>query len=436
MSTRAWSLLGVGLGFCTLAAINMAWGKYKDVGPQHLDEMSSIGELLRQAGKRPLHILYVHGIGATGAGDSHVFMSGICRYMKGCKAPKSPDDWKPVKTDYVDQGVFGDANPPQLKYLEKDVWTSPAEWKKSRPFIDHYVIARSDGGPVVVNEINWWPLVFAVKCRYVMPKEAILAGPDSDLQKICAEWLNDPNPPETTPMKAAWINRLAKNELLDWGFSDPMLAVGTMHGLFREAMRQLLVKSAEFNPAGASGKYEWRGRAASGDADREFVVVSHSLGSYLIFSTLDSGQPEGSGQSSTNWAADAAGEQEKDEAAKYILERTSLLYFFANQVPLLELAGIELPGAATSLSKRLKEWSALRNQFRQRGQGAESMREPQIIAWSDPSDLLTWHVPELTGIKVDNLYVRNTWWHWLLASPSGAHHNYAQNKAVLQVVMK
>ena len=43
-----------------------AQAKVIDDGPQHLNEMSSIGESLRKAGQRPVHILYVHGMDAWG----------------------------------------------------------------------------------------------------------------------------------------------------------------------------------------------------------------------------------------------------------------------------------------------------------------------------------------------------------------------------------
>ena len=36
----------------------------------------------------------------------------------------------------------------------------------------------------------------------------------------------------------------------------------------------------------------------------------------------------------------------EDAAAEYVLERTSLVYFFANQIPLLDLANLENPATA------------------------------------------------------------------------------------------
>ena len=64
--------------------------------------------------------------------------------------------------------------------------------------------------------------------------------------------------------------------------------------------------------------------------------------------------------------------------------------------------------------------------------------EPQIVAWSDPNDLLSWEVPDLSkeGINVVNLYPKNaTRWLWLLEMPLAAHDNYAKNKSVIRALL-
>ena len=66
---------------------------------------------------------------------------------------------------------------------------------------------------------------------------------------------------------------------------------------------------------------------------------------------------------------------------------------------------------------------------------ATSMRLPQVVAWSDPSDLLSWRLPEMEGLEITNVYVRNTRWHWLIASPGAVRNNYATNKKVLRILL-
>ncbi len=105
-----------------------------------------------------------------------------------------------------------------------------------------------------------------------------------------------------------------------------------------------MAKSAAFDPnqaaatpgAGeANEHYNWKG--ANGNVlDREFVGVTHSLGAYLFFNALnpDVHSPQSS-------AEPAAVKADEDSAMQYIFERTSLVYFFANQIELLEITNLE-----------------------------------------------------------------------------------------------
>jgi hypothetical protein len=129
--------------------------------------------------------------------------------------------------------------------------------------------------------------------------------------------------------------------------------------------------------------------------------------------------------------------QERMPPPEYILGRTSLVYFFANQIPLLELANVDKSSAAAVIGKRIQKWRDLRENFKKERAGERDapVKPPQLVAWSDPSDLLTWCIPEMKPLTVVNLYVRNTWWHWILANPVAAHVNYASNKIVLRMMM-
>ncbi len=463
MTTRSCQILFALSLIAGVLGIGRADGKVIDDGPQKLSQISSIGESLRNAGQRPIHILYVHGIGATSAGGSQMFQKAICRFLKDCTAPAAP-----VGRDYADAGEFANGTePPAFEFMGRPVWRSKEEWNASDPFVDHYVLQRSDGAPIVVDEINWWPLVFPLKCRAMLNGETRLAGPNSTLLNLCSQtqeldpsslgrfraytWISpqDAKKQESAQPRGALFNRWLKTSILDWGFSDAMMAVGSMHGLFREGMRQLFLKSVRFR-ANGSETNEWEQQLKNPHGiDREFIVVSHSLGSYLVFSTLNMDRQRAVPPDAT--APSASGAATEDAAAQYILERTSLVYFFANQVPLLELANVRgpdaaepapgealAPGAASSAFNLLMmRWKNLRETFARRRSGAEEFNAklPQVVAWSDPSDLLSWRLPAMEGLMITNLYVRNTGWHWIIANPAAAHGNYATNKEVLRVML-
>jgi hypothetical protein len=301
MTSRRYTVLLLLPQVLGILGAGRALGKIIDDGPQSLAQVSSIGETLRNSGQRPLHILYVHGIGATSVGGSQIFQKAICRFLKDCTAPASP-----VERDYADSGEFATgAEPPAIEYMERPVWRSKEEWSASDPFVDHYVLRRDHGGPIVVDEINWWPLVYPLKCRAILTGETHLAGPNPTLLDLCSQApLADPSSPgrfraytwispqdakklETGQRRGALFNRWLKTSILDWGFSDAMMAVGSMRDIFREGMRQLFLKSVRFR-ANGSETNEWEQQLEDPHGiDREFIVVSHSLGSYLVFSTLN-----------------------------------------------------------------------------------------------------------------------------------------------------
>lgn len=335
---------------------------------------------------------------------------------------------------------------------------------------------------LVVDEINWWPLVLSLKCRRVIAAEAHLSGPDLALIQVCSNpSAQDPSGngrfyPWITPGEAATlekirpravlINRELKSGLVDWGLSDVLMAVGPLGGILRDGVRQLMAKSAAFDPisaaadpsgSGGIGKYDWKSQLSRDNAlDQEFIGVTHSLGSYLLFNTLN---PEFSSTSAENLsAADAARKTAEENAIRYIFERSSLMYFFANQLEMLEITNLEsapesmpaatksrglepAPEVPTSPAQNFRSLVGRWKDYQSSFQAAlhpddETHREKvQVVAWSDPSDVITYRVPKIGDVEVVNLYVKNaTRWLGLIESPRKAHDNYAQNRDVLRVM--
>ncbi|MGB9196185.1 MAG: hypothetical protein WCB53_04585 [Terriglobales bacterium] len=382
-----------------------------------------------------LHILYVHGMGASGPGGSASadLRKSICKFLRDCTTTEGEFDG----TDYADAGDFAlNSAPPSLRYLGQSLWKVDAngaseEWNASVPYVDHYKLTRRGDAPTIyLDEINWWPLVFAAKCRQIIGEDADLAGPNKTYLRICSlPATPDPNPQKNPgrfrtypflsnvqqlnalPPKGAVLNRALKTFVLDWGFADAVLAVGPMRPLFLEGIGELVRKSVKVAADGS------RGENVIPAPKQEFVIVSHSLGSYLMFSALD--LKEADSTTAPKWQAEF----------DYVLANTSKAYFLANQVRLLELANLDITGNG-NLITHLKTWSDLR-------QNAHKP-VPQIVAWSDPSDLLTWSVPLLDPqiAKVCNQVVQNApHWFWLIESPGKAHTTYDQNKRVIKVML-
>jgi hypothetical protein len=407
-------------------------------------QSQSLGESLRQVGRKQLHIFYLHGIGSDGPGDhdSRALREGICKFVKDCIVFAGERDG----TEYADQDRFKlNAPPPPLRYLGQDVWqkdrgaSTSEEWNAAAPFVVHWKLARSAGQTIYVDEINWWPLVFSLKCRQIVESDAELVGPSADRIKLCAKREKDQNEEGrfisynwiskddakglmSKPSRGALVNRKLKTGILDWGFTDAVLALGPLRTYLLDGIRQLILKSVAMSPEGI------RGGPPTPRDDQEYVIVSHSLGSYLIFAALDI----------TSSTPKTATVERSGDAFDEILKRTSLVYFFANQLRLLELASLDDSGDQ-NLVRHLEDWGRLRCEYEKSLSGAAGgCARPKIIALNDPSDLLTWTVPEqLASVDVQNVMVKNArHWLWLIASPTGAHDNYARNKKAVSQLLK
>lgn len=460
-----------------VAGAARAYAKVIEDPSGSLATLTSIGDALDAPDHHPVHILYVHGINQVGAGDSWLLRQSICTRLKLCNV----NDWENAGVEFPDRGEFANGvDPPPLSYLGAPVWKSAEEWHASAPFVVHWVIhLHGHSAPLVVDEINWWPLLLSLKCRRVMAPEARLAGPDPELLQFCSE-ANAQSPngngrffPWLTPEEAAkleavrpqsvLINRILKDGLVDWGLTDVLLTTGQLDGILRDGIRQLMAKSAAFDPnaVGAGGTrqtYNWRAQPGNGKVlDQEFVGVTHSLGAYLFFNALNPDAPHGSAPAQS--AEETVMASDEDSAVQYIFKRTSLVYFFANQIELLEITNLEYgaptpgsvvpsnqvkpPPAPTSPAENFRalvtRWKQMQTDF-QTGlhPNDETARTKlQVVAWSDPSDVITFRVPKIGDVDVVNLYVKNAFrWFGLFESPNSAHGNYAKNIEVLRVMFE
>jgi hypothetical protein len=276
---------------------------------------------------KEIHIFYIHGIGNDGPTDfdSMELRKSICDYLKDCTTPAG----EPVGAwDYASEGYFAPGAPaPPLDYLGKPVWRSPEEWSASAPYAIRFKIVQTEGPTLYVDELNWWPLTFSLKCRQIVKGDASFVAPNKPRIETCSrredaagvpgrfkyyDWITAEEAKALLklPARGARVNRDLKTSLMDWGFSDAVMALGPLRPYILDGLRQLILKSlSDAHP-------EARSLNASMGANDEFVIVSHSLGSYLIFSALDS-----SGENATE---DEVVRAHRDRFFE-VLERTSMV---------------------------------------------------------------------------------------------------------------
>jgi hypothetical protein len=139
--------------------------------PQTLKRTKSLWDLIAATIRSPVHIVDVHGMRAEGTGASTAFQAGLCRHVEGL-CPAGNDQGR-AKRMYLDIGPR-----PAATYLDQPIWRNDAVWKGSTPFVDRYVFKRKDAEPIVIDEVNWWPLLFPVKCRMLLVPETDLSDAD------------------------------------------------------------------------------------------------------------------------------------------------------------------------------------------------------------------------------------------------------------------
>ena len=405
--------------------------------PAPSQSSGSLGDSLRNSAGKEIHIFYIHGIGSYGPKDrdSRALRKSICDYLKDCVVPGGT----PIgQWDYADQDEFQvDAPVPKLEYMDEQVWKSQEEWHAAAPYAVHFKIARSNGTNLYVDELNWWPLTFSLKCRQMVASDATFVAPSKQLIDTCStrepdsgvaqrfksyDWLSKEEAARLgqSPPRGARVNRQLKTGLMDWAFPDAVMALGPLRTYVLDGIRELILKSLRDSPGAANANPN------QVRPDQEFVIVSHSLGSYLIFSALDINQVPG--QTSTN-------EELRSELTE-ILKRTSLVVFFANQLRLLELSSLDGP-TERNIATHLQDWGKARCDYlKSLPEAPQECKTPLIIALNDPSDLLTWTVPPLGDIHVVNYSVKNsTRWLWLIENPTKAHNNYATDKRAIKEML-
>ena len=202
---------------------------------------------------------------------------------------------------------------------------------------------------------------------------------------------------------------------MNWGLSDAVLAVGSMSVFFHEAMDQAFKYAQTFDDLKSE--------------DQEFVVISESLGSFVILDAIRNGKAH----------------------VQRLFDATYDLYFLANQVAMLELGRITnlmQPGATIqglgrtpsgiSIISVLREWAS-RKPLKDTEE-LKAMARPgksQVIAFNDPSDMLTYDMPSIQGITVVNVYDRNGCnFLGLFENPTVAHTGHMDNADVRNILFK
>lgn len=371
-----------------------------------------LGETIDKSNK--VHIAYVHGMRADEPGSSSALRQALAKRLG-------------IKELARESRCFlaNDASIADLTYVRKPVWSDkPAERAEqllaSRVFVDRYEFRTGGGTRIIVDEINWWPLLHPLKCQFLFDPERKLSGTARNQLEICRSgaasgrsglgpcdpstpihypWLKSITPQPPIAGRAAWPNGALKRQIMNWGLADAVIALGPMGEYIRTAMQGSFQQALQ----------------AEGEDNFDRVIVAESLGSFVVMDALRT-----------------------EFAVQDFVRKTADLYFFANQFALLELA--RLGSKATEGLVRTPEsgWDFLSEEPLQAGEGLlPERRQRQILAISDPSDILTWRVPDIAGVSVINHNVRYSGGPFrLFANPLKAHRGAVDDVRFWNMLLK
>jgi hypothetical protein len=436
-----------GLAVVFSLVIAAVWSKADAAQGSSSGEFRTIAPLIQEATTTPLHIVYIHGIRASAPGFSEVFRNEMCKRLLKQKACVGGA----MIPRYLDLGDL-----PPVRVAGRPVWT-PETSKWARPFVAHYVYRRESGPPVIVDEVNYWPLLVPFKCRFLIDPDAFLTGPDKADIRTCANdesdgpkdylhpWITSDREKELLALRnpqgrAALLNGSLKAAVLDWGLSDAVIVLGPMKYYTRLTIWCAFEEIASFDPDAppttwASPAKSCKPADNASASQSRYVVISESLGSFVLLDAFaEAAYTLGRYQTDDPLLATQPG-----AALQFIVNRSDNIYFFANQFALLELGRVagtystEAESPNVEVKGALQEWAG-----RARGR--------QLIAFNDPSDILTLPVPDFcaapqagapicTGV-FHNVTVHNAFnWFGLVEWPTSAHTWYSRNPTVLRTIL-
>jgi hypothetical protein len=427
-----------------------------------LSSARTINALMDDHAQDEFHIVLVHGIRTADRNTWVNFRGKLCEHLAKphrCAnlSPSGPTTEKLLLGGW----------PKEANVLGDPIWPSEDAWAGSQPFVDHYAYQLENGQRLILDEVNWWPLALALKCRFLVKDDTDLVGFNQANVTNCTQldafhfgWFSKD---DADALKASIpqsggapiLNRGLKTDILDWGISDAVLSLGTMKDLLRKTIRcgfdDILVPEQRTpSPPGLPyGTYDCDKAADSSPtrgAGKSFVMVSHSLGSFLLLDTFAAAagnayygkreDPCGQLVQASSYKVALAPSNHAasfDQSLCAALNASSNLYFFANQFPLLELGraqGLTGGDEGANIKDALSLWAG------SSGPGVELPR--QVLAFSDPGDLLTFKVPKIgAGQPADiyNAYPENdVRWLGVVERPDTAHTGYSTNDKVLKVM--
>jgi hypothetical protein len=337
-----------------------------------------------------------------------------------------------------------------------------------------YTYTRQDGTSteVEISEITWSGLTAWLKFQELGAdfSDKVPAGDGRKLADDVPTTIACPGLASPSyPYSRETLNRLIKESTLDSALSDAIIYVGTYGVKIEQGVAEVLCRLVSAKNYAGTDRCQWRDADAS-KLHSPFIFMTHSLGSRIIFDTLL--DLDGHPTRETGPIVEDIGKDGR-LAVEQIILNTRSIYMFANQLPILTLADVpptrksdstpsvidlthfkdtderrKLGGPSAPASSVTKErsaphllWFATVKSSLGPSQERQTVKL-DVVAFSDPNDLLSYTIPPWfeqdmgnLQFQITNVSVQNSF-HWfnLIESPTAAHGDYMVNSAVWKVI--
>jgi hypothetical protein len=257
------------------------------------------------------------------------------------------------------------------------------------PYLDINNYKTADGKEVVFYSLNYWGVLVWLKCSQLDSADTRLIG-DLTVLEGNAAYCNSrfagrpgfPIPTGAVSSEALIIDHVIKNQIMDWGFGDAVIAISRYRAVLHQAVYAGLAKETNDVIKRYIGKHQrvmlQPEPTLLGDRNlrltQQYAIITESLGSYVLLDALG-----------------AATDRNKGLAGLKIACRASQIHMLANQVALLRLSRTRVKAEQGSA---LAQDEALlgRVDVKPMRCGDDGQQRPYVVGYHDPSDLLTFYL--------------------------------------------
>jgi hypothetical protein len=387
LSALAPALLAAALGCCSYFPPTLL-----APSPADSQEFDGLLTLAESAQKNHVRILFVHGIGAHSACDTDTLLKHLGKTLRAF--PRMP-------SETVEKGC--EISTPKPIPVYGDNAQTPAELYRYELEGDHQVTFMF---------LLWSPLTMEPKRSVTEPS----ITPDT-------EEFPDPEP---ILVHRGLLADLIKSFEQD-ALTDVLLYSGRYRSVIRPAIERGLCRFVDGTP----DAHDARTCHDIPTSDIPTAVITHSLGGYIFMDALKDGYEKG-------------GRSERNAATK-VGRSLNQIFMLANQIKMLNLTTrVKESGGSSFTREFLEMWGGVRERH---GGTAEVESKKQLLAISDPNDILSWELDtndfDARWFKFANVYLGTTGevlgFHrtpliGLAASPIAAHLNYLKDPDVMDII--